>query len=164
LDVLLRHVDGTPPVFEYHPFRFVNFKEKAYIRKQMAQCTSDRIPGCGSEFFIDFGFMWVSAEDYNWPNKALDRIVHLYDRHYAYLLIVDSEFWQVWAFLTANKEPPQAILRTFMKKFGLAKGIIWTDQGGKLARREEFRKTMLKEFNYVLEPTGANSPSQNGGA
>jgi hypothetical protein len=50
-----------------------------------------------------------------------------------------------------------------MKKFGLAKGVIWTDQGGKLARGGEFRKTMLKEFNHVVEPTGTNSPSQNGG-
>jgi hypothetical protein len=42
----------------------------------------------------------------------------------------------------------------FMKKFGLAKGSIWTNQGGKLARSEDFRKTMLKEFDYVLEQTG----------
>jgi hypothetical protein len=51
-----------------------------------------------------------------------------------------------------------------MKKFGLSKGIIQTDQGGKLVRSKEFRKTMLKEFDYVVEPMGANSPSQNGGA
>jgi hypothetical protein len=40
---------------------------------------------------MDFGFMRVLVEDYKWPNKALDCIVHLYDRHCAYLLIVDSE-------------------------------------------------------------------------
>jgi hypothetical protein len=55
------------------------------------------------------------------------------------------------------------MLGTFMKKFSLAKGIIQTNQGGKLACSEEFRKTMLKEFDYVVEPTGTNSPSQNGG-
>ncbi len=51
-----------------------------------------------------------------------------------------------------------------MKKFGLAKVIIWTDQGHKLARSREFRKTMLKKIDYIVEPIGANAPSQNGGA
>jgi hypothetical protein len=29
LDVLLQHVIGTPSVFEYHPFRSIDFKEQA---------------------------------------------------------------------------------------------------------------------------------------
>jgi hypothetical protein len=37
LDLLPGHVIGTPPVFEYHPLRSINFKEQAYIRKQAAQ-------------------------------------------------------------------------------------------------------------------------------
>ena len=37
LDVLPLHVTGTPPVFEYHPFRYINFKEQAYIWKQATQ-------------------------------------------------------------------------------------------------------------------------------
>jgi hypothetical protein len=80
-----------PPVFKYHPFFFVDFKEQAYICKQPAQRTAERISGCGSEFFMDFGFMRASAEDYKQPNKAPVRIVHLYDGHCAYLLIVDSQ-------------------------------------------------------------------------
>jgi hypothetical protein len=36
LDVLPQHVIGTPSVFEYHPFWFIDFKEQAYIRKQAA--------------------------------------------------------------------------------------------------------------------------------
>jgi hypothetical protein len=91
LDVLPHQVDRMPPVFEYHPFCFVNFKEQAYIRKQPAQRTAERIPGCGTEFFMDFSFMRASAGDYKRPNKALDLIVHLYDGHCAYLLVVDSE-------------------------------------------------------------------------
>jgi hypothetical protein len=51
-----------------------------------------------------------------------------------------------------------------MRKFGLANGIIRTDQGGELARCDAFRTAMLTEFDYVVEPTGADSPSQNGGA
>jgi hypothetical protein len=40
---------------------------------------------------MDFGFMRALADDYKQTNKALDHIVHLYDGHCAYLLIVDSE-------------------------------------------------------------------------
>ena len=43
LDVLPSHVIGTPPVFEYHPFRSIDFKEQAYIRKQAAQRTAERL-------------------------------------------------------------------------------------------------------------------------
>jgi len=31
LDLLPGHVIGTPPVFEYHPFCLIDFKEQAYI-------------------------------------------------------------------------------------------------------------------------------------
>jgi hypothetical protein len=66
------------------------FKEQAYIRWQPAQKTAERIPGCASEFFMDFGFLRASTDDYKCPNKILDRIVHLYNGYCAYLLIVDS--------------------------------------------------------------------------
>jgi hypothetical protein len=164
LDVLPRHVIGTPPVFEYHPFRSIDFKEQAYIRKQAAQWTAERIPHCGAELFMDFGFLRASTDDYTRPNKDTDRIVLSYDGHCAYLLIVDSTSRRVWAFLTKSKEPPIAILNAFMSKFGKGNGIIRTDQGGKLARSNAFRDTMLKDFGYVVECTGADSPSQNGGA
>ena len=36
LDLLPGHVIGTPPVFKYHPFRSIDFKEQASIRKQAA--------------------------------------------------------------------------------------------------------------------------------
>jgi hypothetical protein len=51
-----------------------------------------------------------------------------------------------------------------MQKFYLSDGIIRTDQGGKLAWSNEFWTGMLNEFGYVVKPTGADSPSQNGGA
>jgi hypothetical protein len=41
-------------------------------------------------------------------------------------------------------------------------GCIRTDQGGELASSEAFQDLLLREFRYTLEPTGANSPSQNG--
>jgi hypothetical protein len=164
LDILPRHVEGIPLVFKYHPFCSIDFKKQAYIRKQPAQKTAERIPGCGAKLFMDFGFLRASTEDYKCPNKALDRIVCLYDRFCAYLLIVDSASRRVWAFLTETKEPPLAILRAFMTKFGIANGVIRTDQGGKLAWSADFRMAMLQEFDYVIKPTGADSPCQNGGA
>jgi hypothetical protein len=90
LDVLLIHVVGTPPVFEYHPFRYIDFKEQAYIRKRAAQRTADCIPTCGAEFFMDFGFMRSSTEDYKCPNKSTDRVVNSYDGYSAHLVIVDG--------------------------------------------------------------------------
>ncbi len=35
-----------------------------------------------------------------------------------------------------------------------------TDQGGELAWSSSFCDTMLRTFDYVVEPTGADSPSQ----
>ena len=164
LDALPKHVDGTPPVFEYHPFRHIDFKEQAYIRKQPAQKTAERLPECSSEFYMDFGFMRASHDDYQRPNKHTNQIVQSYDGYSSYLLVVDGTSRRVWVFLTESKTPPIAILRAFLTKFGLVKGVLRTNQGSKLTRSVEFRKTMMNDFAYTEEPTGANSPSQNGGA
>jgi hypothetical protein len=164
LDALLHHVDGIPPVFEYHPFRHIDFKEQAYIRKQPARKSAERLPDCGSEFFMDFGFMRASTDNYKRPNKTTNRVVQSYDGYSAYLLIVDGASRRVWVFLTKSKNPPIEILRAFLTKFGLSKGVIRTDQGGELARSDAFRTTMMEEFGYTVEPAGAGSPSQNGGA
>jgi hypothetical protein len=114
LDVFPQHVVGTPSMFEYHPFRYINFKEQAYICKQAAQCTAERIPTCGAEFYMDFGFMRSSTKDYKRPNKATDRVVTSYDGYSAHLVIVDGASRRVWVFLTKSKELPINILRAFM--------------------------------------------------
>jgi hypothetical protein len=41
-------------------------------------------------------------------------------------------------------------------------GFVRTDQGGELACSSSFCNTMLRTFDYVMEPTGADSPLQNG--
>ncbi len=107
--------------------------------------------------------MHSSTDDYKRPNKATNRIVTSYDGHSSHLLIVDGASRRVWAFLTKSKEPPLDILRSFMTKFGVGNGVVRTDQGGELACSKSFRDMMLREFGYVVEPTGADSPSQNGG-
>jgi hypothetical protein len=164
LNVLLQHIVGTPSMFEYHPFCYIDFKEQAYIRKQAAQLTAERIPTCGAEFYMDFGFMWSSTKDNKWPNKATERVVTLYDGYSAHLVIVVDASWRVWVFLTKSKDPPIDILRAFMSRYGLKTGLVRTDQGGELARSSAFCTIMLNEFGYVVEPTGADSPSQNGRA
>ncbi len=90
LDLLLFNVIGMPVVFKYHPFCSINFKEQAYIQKQAAQRTAERIPTCGAEFFMDFTVMQSSTEDYKCPNKSTDWIVTSYDGYSAHLIIVDS--------------------------------------------------------------------------
>ena len=59
LDVLPGNVTGLPLVFEYHPFRFIDFKEQARIWKQAAQRTTDR----GSQALFLYGF-WMYASIY----------------------------------------------------------------------------------------------------
>jgi hypothetical protein len=84
------HVTGTPTVFEYHLFCYVDFKEQAYICKQAAQQTAKCIPMCGVEFYMDFGFLGSSTENYKRPNKATDRIVLSYDGYSSRLVMVDD--------------------------------------------------------------------------
>ena len=52
----------------------------------------------------------------------------------------------------------------FFKTYGLkdkTQRYVHTDQGGELARSEEFRRTIMTA-GYILEPTGAGNSSQNG--
>ena len=164
LDLLPSHVIGTPPVFEYHPFHSIDFKEQVYIRKQAAQRVAEQIPTCGAEFFMDFAFMGASTSNYECPNKYTDQVVTSYEGYSSHLIIVNSASRQVWAFLTKTKEPPLDILSAFMKKFGIGNGVVRTDQGGELAHSAAYQELMLNTFGCVVESTGADSPSQNGGA
>ena len=93
----------------------------------------------------------------------MDWVVLSYDGHRAYLLIIDSASRYIWCFLTNTKDPPLAILHAFMSKYGAGTGLIRTNQGGELAQSKAFRDTMLQDFGYVVKPTSADSPSQNGG-
>ncbi len=86
-----------------------------------------------------------------------------YDGFSSYLLIVDEASRFVWVCLTSTKEPPLDIVDAFLSQFGHAHGgSIRTDQGGELARSLALSDLVLRMHNYVLEPTGADSPSQNG--
>ena len=92
---------------------------------------------------MDFGFIRSSTEDYKRPNKATDRVIISYDGYSSHLIIVDGASRRIWVFLTASKDPPIDILRAFMPRFGLQKGLVRTDLGGELARCHAFKTMML---------------------
>ena len=163
LDVLLSSATGIPTTFQYHPFRFIDFCEQASIRKEPAQRSAVRTTERRRHFYMDFGFMRASSSDLQHTTKPTDRIVHSYDGFTSYLLIVDEATRYVWVFLTHSKEPPIAIVSEFLHHHGHDNGgCVRTDQGGELARSQLFKDTLLWDFHYIVEPTGADSPSQNG--
>jgi hypothetical protein len=109
--------------------------------------------------------MRASSSDYDGQDKSRARVIQSWDGYSLYLLIVDEASRFLWVFLTKSKEPPHDIAETFLGRFGHADGgVVRTDQGGELARSSEFCDTILHNYQYVIEPTGADSPSQNGAA
>jgi hypothetical protein len=76
---------------------------------------------------------------------------------------VDEASRYIWVYLTKSKEPPLHIIDTFLDRFGHRNGgSIRSDQGGELARSFAYSDLILRKHKYVMEPTGADSPSQNG--
>ena len=159
------HADGTPSKFFPHPLRFIDHKEQARVRKQPAGTHSEQAILPGQRFLMDFGFMRASTSDYSTPNIERDRVVESFDGYVAYLIIVDEASKFVWIFLRKSKEPPIELVSHFLQIYGRRSGgVIRCDQGGELARSSAFKSAMMEKHLYVLEPTGADSPSQNGGA
>jgi hypothetical protein len=82
---------------------------------------------------------------------------------YLLLVIVDKATPYVWVFLTASKQPPLEIIAEFLHHHGHEDGgSILTDQGRELARSFDLQDLLLWKFQCTLEPTGTDSPSQNG--
>ena len=163
LDLLPGNATGIPSVFEYHPFRFLDFKEQAQIWKQAAQRLAERASEARKSFYMDFGFMRSSHSDYSCPDKRSDRVIASWDGYSSYLLIVDEASQFIWVFLTKSKDPPIDIIDKFLQKFGHAVGgSVCTDQGGELAGSSALLDMVLRNHSYVFEPTSADSPSQNG--
>ena len=86
------------------------------------------------------------------------------DGYRAYCIIVDRYSRYTWTFLTKTKVPPLDIITTFLKQQGkpdLPCKTIRTDKGGELWYSQAFRQVFL-QAGYILEPTAAGAPSQNG--
>ncbi len=107
--------------------------------------------------------MRASSLDYTKPDKTLDWVIDSWDGYSSYLLIVDEASQYIWVFLTKSKEPPLDLSDTFLDCFGHRNGIsIRSDHGGELARLFAYSDLLLRKHKYVVEPTGTDSPSQNG--
>ncbi len=107
--------------------------------------------------------MRASSLDYQRLNKGTDRVIASWDGYSLYLLVVDEASRYIWVFLTKSKEPPLDIINTFLDHCGHELGgLIHTDQSGELAHSFTFIDMLLRKHKYVIEPTGADSPSQNG--
>lgn len=112
---------------------------------------------------MDYGFVRASDEDFDHPTKKKDCVVESFDGYSWYLLIVNEISKHSWIFLRKTKDPPIELTKIFMLMFVNEDGVfIRCDQGGEPASSTEWRTAMLEEFQYKVEPTGADSPSQNG--
>ncbi len=101
--------------------------------------------------------------DYSKPSESKDRLINSWDGYSSYLLVVDKASRYTWVFLTKSKESLLDIINIFMERFGhLQGGLVRSNQGGKRARSVAFSDMLLRKHKYVVEPTGADSPSQNG--
>ena len=164
LDAIPGCADGIPNQFDYHPFRFLDHKEQARIRKQAAARSAQNVSGTGELFYVNFSFLRASTKDFSRPNEDADRVVQSFDGYNSYLLIVDEHSRYVWVFLCKSKDPPIDEMSGFLRIVGPKEGgFIRCDLGGKLANCKEFVTIMQRDHRYSVEPTGADSPSQNGG-
>jgi hypothetical protein len=158
-----QHSTGTPTKFFPHPLRYIDHKEQARIRKQASGHDPTVALQPGQRFGMDFGFICASTLDLSRQKSTNGRVVESYDGFVAYLIIIDEASRYVWIFLRKSKEPPTDLVSHFLQMYGRSSGgVIRCDQGGKLARSDAFRSIMMEKHLYVVEPTGADSPSQNG--
>ena len=55
LDLMSGKVTGIPAEFKYHPFRHIDWKEEARIKKQNACKSAVRTTEVGQKIYMDFG-------------------------------------------------------------------------------------------------------------
>ena len=116
----------------------------------------------GSRFHLDFGFMRASSDSFH-KTPGASRVVDSYDGYNSYLLITDAKTRFTWVFLTTSKAPPIDLVKTFLLQNGLPTGYraLRLDQGGELWRSAALRD-VTANAGYIMEPTGSDSPHQNG--
>ena len=105
---------GLPPNFAPHPFAKYEEVEAATVERQPIGHNPHKVEKRGQRYYMDFGFIRVSAEDYSRQNKEKDRIVQSFDGYNSYLIIVDGVSRYLWVFLTKSKDPPIGEVTTFL--------------------------------------------------
>ena len=140
-------------------------KPKKYVKdkppdQQQIDDKNDNQLGVGEHLHMDFGFVRGS----DWKAKDNDnKLVTSVDNYRSYLLVIDRATRYIWVYLTKTKHPPIAQVNGLLQKF---KGVysnakVTTDQGKELGASKLFQQ-MIKENDYTLEVTGADSSAQNG--
>jgi hypothetical protein len=114
LIALATWADSLPNSFEFHPFQHIDWKVQAWIRKSTARQQALEVDEAGAQFYMDFGFIRASSDNYQRPNTRSDRIVDSYEGYNSYLLIVDNKLSMTWVFLMKSKSPPLEIIRLFL--------------------------------------------------
>ena len=99
MEVTLTKADGLPTKFAPRIFSKMEAKMSARIRKLPARKDPVKITKQGQQFYLDFGFMQASTDDYSRPDKGKDRIIRSYDGYSSYILIVEKIPPYVWIFL-----------------------------------------------------------------
>jgi hypothetical protein len=79
LNLMPGNVTGIPPSLQYHPFRFLDWKEEARVQKQAAAKLAERTLYTHRRFYMDFGFMQASSLESQRPNKGIDRVIASWD-------------------------------------------------------------------------------------
>ena len=70
----------------------------------------------------------------------------------------------MWVCLTTAKDTLLETAKLFLKRHGHANGeMICCDQEDELAYLEEFQTRMMKDHDFIVEPTGAYDLTQNDG-
>ena len=156
-------VDGVHQLKPHkHPFRKCECCIKGKITAAPKNKTTSRTTTArGQLFHMDFGF--VRGTKFK-EKDVKGRIVTSRDGYNSYLIVVDVHTRYSWVFLSATKEPPLHIVKTFLQRFGIKEGTyrqIRCDQGNELARSSKFREVVQNE-GYSIEPTGTDNSSQNG--
>jgi dUTP pyrophosphatase len=116
---------------------------------------------CGHHFSIDYGFMKGSG--YCIKDEEVKTITSI-DGYRSYCLIIDRKSRYTWVFLTKTKTPPLEIMQQFLKQHSnttATRKTIQTDEGGELWNSHQFLQLVM-DAGYLLEPTAAGAPFQNG--
>jgi hypothetical protein len=106
MDMLPGNVMGILSTFQFHPFRFVDFKEQACIHEQVAQWSAEHTTDVCKQFYMDYGFMRASQSDYRQPNAKTNCVVWSWGGYSLYLLVVDEASQFMWLFLTKSTVLP----------------------------------------------------------
>lgn len=123
----------------------------------------------GEQFQMDIGFFRGPSNLEAVVDRKADadvKIIESRQGYVCYLLIIDRKSRKVLTFPLKSKSIPLELIKTFLRihvSSDKSKRLkIRSDNEGSLATSDAFRKEMLEEHGYMVEPTATDASSQNG--